>query len=176
MLSNFDIYGWPSKSDIFWAMVVANSRSWTVSWSSPEIREFATAIAQNISDLEGQPWKSKLLRMPFLVRIGSLTIFISLELVSSTIFLTLFGKTVNLNFNRLTGVNSICSIYFYKMPKTSSTKFIWELSNFLILLKNYILSNFDFHGWPSKSDIIWVKAVANSRICTVSSGYPKFVN
>ena len=31
-------------------------------------------IAQNISDLEDQPWKSKLLRMPFSVRLVSLTV------------------------------------------------------------------------------------------------------
>ena len=39
-----------------------------------QILEFATAIAQNISDLKGQPYESKLLRMPFLVRLGSLTV------------------------------------------------------------------------------------------------------
>ena len=39
-----------------------------------QIREFATAIAQNIFDLEGQPWISKLLRMSFLVRLGSLIV------------------------------------------------------------------------------------------------------
>ena len=33
-----------------------------------QIREFATAIAQNISDLESQPWKSKLFRLPVAVR------------------------------------------------------------------------------------------------------------
>ena len=31
-----------------------------------QIREFVTAVTHNISDLEGRPWKSKLLRMPFL--------------------------------------------------------------------------------------------------------------
>ena len=39
-----------------------------------QIREFATAISQNISDLEGQSCKSKLLRMPFLVRLGWLKV------------------------------------------------------------------------------------------------------
>ena len=39
-----------------------------------DIREFTTVKAQNISDLEDQPWKSKLLRMPFLVRLESLTV------------------------------------------------------------------------------------------------------
>ena len=29
------------------------------------------------------------------------------------------------------------------------------------------------HGWPSKSDIFWFRAVANSQICTISSGYPE---
>ena len=43
-------------------MAVVNSRICTISSGYPEIHEFATAIAQNISDLEGQPWKTKLLR------------------------------------------------------------------------------------------------------------------
>ena len=56
ILSKFDLHGWPSKSDIFWAMAVANSWICTISLGYPGIREFATAIAWNISDLEGQPW------------------------------------------------------------------------------------------------------------------------
>ena len=40
----------------------------TVSSGYHEIREFATALTQNISDLESQPWKSKLFRMRFSVR------------------------------------------------------------------------------------------------------------
>ena len=32
-------------------------------------------------------------------------------------FLNNFGKTVNLNFNGLNGVNSLCSIYFTKDAK-----------------------------------------------------------
>ena len=36
-----------------------------VSSGYPEIREFATVITQNISDLESKPWKSKLFRMQF---------------------------------------------------------------------------------------------------------------
>ena len=44
-------------------------------WHMVQFREFATTIAYNISDLEGQPWESELLRMPFLVRLGSLTVF-----------------------------------------------------------------------------------------------------
>ena len=35
-----------------------------------QIMEFATSITQNISDLQSQPWASKLLRMPFLVGLG----------------------------------------------------------------------------------------------------------
>ena len=49
-------------------MAVANSQIRTVSSGYPEIREFATAITQNILDLESQPLKSKLFRMPFSVR------------------------------------------------------------------------------------------------------------
>jgi len=55
-------------------MVVANSIICTISSSYREIRAIATAIAQNISDLEGQPRESKLLRMSFLVRSGSLKV------------------------------------------------------------------------------------------------------
>ena len=40
----------------------------------PEIHKFATVMAQNILDLEVQLWKSKLLRTPFLVRLGSLKV------------------------------------------------------------------------------------------------------
>ena len=39
-----------------------------------QIREFVTALALNIFDLEGESWKYKLLRMPFLVRLESLTV------------------------------------------------------------------------------------------------------
>ena len=39
-----------------------------------QICEFSTAINQNISNLESQTYKSKLLRMPFSVREGSLTV------------------------------------------------------------------------------------------------------
>ena len=42
-----------------------------------QIREIATAVTQNILDLESQTWRSKLLKMPFLVNLGSLTILIS---------------------------------------------------------------------------------------------------
>ena len=35
-----------------------------------QLTEFATTITQNISDLQGQPWESKLLRMSFLVGLG----------------------------------------------------------------------------------------------------------
>ena len=45
---NFDYHGWPYKSDIFWAMAVANSQICTISSSYREILEFATTIAQNI--------------------------------------------------------------------------------------------------------------------------------
>ena len=56
ILSNFDLHGWPSKSDTFWVIAVADSRICSVSSGYPEIREFATAITQNVSDLlESQP-------------------------------------------------------------------------------------------------------------------------
>ena len=74
ILSNFDLHGWPSKSDIFWVMAVANSQICTVSSGYPKIREFVTAITQNISHLEGHPCESKLLRMSFLVRLVSLIV------------------------------------------------------------------------------------------------------
>ena len=44
--------------------------------------------------------------------IKKLDFFISLKSVSSAIFFINFGKTVNLSFNELIGVNSLCSIYF----------------------------------------------------------------
>ena len=44
-----------------------------------QIREFTAAVTQNISDLEGRLWRSKLLRMSFLVRLGSLTILRSIR-------------------------------------------------------------------------------------------------
>ena len=44
-----------------------------------KIRIFETAATQNISDLEGQTWRSKLLRMLFLVNLGSLTILRSID-------------------------------------------------------------------------------------------------
>ena len=43
-------------------MAVANSRISGKLEEMVQIREFAIVITQNISDLEGQPWKSKLLR------------------------------------------------------------------------------------------------------------------
>ena len=52
-----------------------------------QIREFATAATRNISDLdlfrileglEGQPWRSKLLKMSCLVKLESLTILRSI--------------------------------------------------------------------------------------------------
>ena len=39
-----------------------------------QIRQFVTAVTRNISDLEGRTRRSKLLRMLFLVKLGSLTI------------------------------------------------------------------------------------------------------
>ena len=59
-----------------YSVAVANSRICTVFTGYPEIREFATAITQNISDLESQPWKSRLFdfsnnldfKQPFSVR------------------------------------------------------------------------------------------------------------
>jgi len=72
ILNNFVFHGWLSKSDIF--MAVANLQISGYPEETVLIREFATAITQNISDLDGQLCKSKLLRMPFLVRLGSSTV------------------------------------------------------------------------------------------------------
>ena len=83
----------------------------------------------------------------------------------------ILDKTVNLNFNGLTGVNSLCSIYFNKDANKKIHQIYLRTVNLPNLTKNDILSNFDFHGWPSKSDIFWVTAVANSQIGTVSLGY-----
>ena len=61
-------------------------------------------------------------------------------------FFNNFGKTVNLSFNGLTGVNSLCSI---------SNPYVAE---------NAILNNFNSHGGLSKSFIFRVTAIANSQI------------
>ena len=45
---------------------------------SVQIHEFATAVTQNISEIEGQPWISKLLRISFSVRLKSYTILRSI--------------------------------------------------------------------------------------------------
>ena len=55
-------------------MAVANSRISGQPEETVQIQEFATTIAQNTSDLEGKPCKSKLFRMQFLVILGSLTV------------------------------------------------------------------------------------------------------
>ena len=55
-------------------MAVANSRISVQHEEIVQICEFATAITQNLSDLDCQPWISKLLKMTFLVRLGSLTV------------------------------------------------------------------------------------------------------
>ena len=52
--------------------MVVNSQIGTVSSGYPTIREFATTVTPNISNLEGWPSGSKLLRIPFLVRLGIL--------------------------------------------------------------------------------------------------------
>ena len=43
-----------------------------------QIRQFATAVTQNILDLEGRTWGSKLLRILFLIKLASLTILRSI--------------------------------------------------------------------------------------------------
>ena len=75
ILNNFDIHGWIFKSDIFWVMAVANSRISGLPEETGQIRKFATVVTQNISDFDGQPSKSKLLRMQFLEKLRSLTVF-----------------------------------------------------------------------------------------------------
>ena len=45
---------------------------------SVQIREFASAVTQNKSVIDGRPWRSKLHRMSFSVRLGSLTILTSI--------------------------------------------------------------------------------------------------
>ena len=55
ILSNFDLHGPSSKFDIFRVIAVKFTESRIVSSDHPEIREFATTVTQNTSDLEGQP-------------------------------------------------------------------------------------------------------------------------
>ena len=65
-LSNFDFHGQPFKYDIFCVTAFENSRISTVSSSYPaEQGKFAIAVTPNTSDLEGRPWRLKLLRMLF---------------------------------------------------------------------------------------------------------------
>ena len=79
ILNNFDFHGWLSKSDIFWVMAVANSqisarvlgnlkKPWPDYSETVQIPQFEAAITRNISDLESQPLKSKLFKMPFSLR------------------------------------------------------------------------------------------------------------
>ena len=75
ILNNFDFHGQPSKSDIFLVTEVANSKICIVSSSiNLQIREFSIAVTQNILDLEGRSWRSKLLRMLCFVKFRSLKI------------------------------------------------------------------------------------------------------
>ena len=63
---NFDIHSRSAKMNIIWVTAVASSWICSVSasytWEMMQIHEFATAITWNISDLNGRPWRSKLLR------------------------------------------------------------------------------------------------------------------
>ena len=61
-------------------------------------------------------------------------------------FLNNFGKTVNLNFNGLTGVNSLCSIYFKKDAKEKFHQIYLTSVKLPYLIENDIQNNFDIHG------------------------------
>ena len=63
------------------------------------------------------------------------------------------GKTVNLNFDGLPGVNSLCSIHFNKDAKKNFHQIYLRTVKLPYLTKNSILSNFDLHIRPCKSDI-----------------------
>ena len=72
ILSNFDLHSLPSKLDIIWVIGVVNLRICILQlpWETVQIREFATAVTQNISNLDGRPWiyyNLKFLGMPFSV-------------------------------------------------------------------------------------------------------------
>ena len=56
------------------------------------------------------------------------------------------GKTVNLDFNGLTGVNSLCPIYFTTDAKIKIHQIYLRIVKLHNLTKNGILSNFDFYG------------------------------
>ena len=53
---------------------------------------------------------------------------------------------MNLSFNGLTGVNSLCSIDFTKDAKKKFDQIYLRTVKLLNLTKNDILSNFDYHG------------------------------
>ena len=80
-----------------------------------------------------------------------------------------FGKTGNLSFNGLTGVNSSCSIYFTENAK----KKFYQIYQIYLRLRTVkhpyptekgILNNFDLYGRLFKSNIFSVLTVENSRI------------
>ena len=62
------------------------------------------------------------------------------------VFFNNFGKTVNLNFNWLPGVNSLCSIYFIKDAKKKFHQIYLKTVKLPYLTENGILNNFDPHG------------------------------
>ena len=64
-------------------------------------------------------------------------------------FFNNFGKTVNLSFDGLTGVNSLCSIYFDKVAKKNIHQIYLRTIELPNLTKSGILSNFDLHSGPS---------------------------
>jgi len=55
----------PIYSELWWFQITEFAPFFS---GYPEISEFGTVITQSISDLERQPWKSKLFRMSFPVR------------------------------------------------------------------------------------------------------------
>ena len=92
-----------------------------------QIHEFATVVTQNIPDLQGRPWRSKLLRMPFLVRLVSLTI---LWLIWWNFFFSNYFQIME-NFNKST---IIFFLNIYRVTTYTNHQKAWEISFLMVYL------------------------------------------
>ena len=77
------VYIWGSRNTCVWISYQKYKRTWNTCWGAAwftiitqrlQIREFASAVTENIFDLQGRTWRSKFLRMQVLVRWGRLMI------------------------------------------------------------------------------------------------------
>ena len=109
-------------------------------WRTVQFREFETAVTQNISDLEGQTWRSKFLRMLFLVKLASLTI---LRWIWWNFFFNFFKIMENFKKSTVTFVPQ--QLRFDNMNQWKADKNSYKMV-YLVNLYNFIQGNPDF--WP----------------------------